>query len=269
MAFIYAVSDIHGELEIFQRTIAPVALDDPENKLVLLGDYIDYGPQSGETLRYIYKLQQEHGKNQVIVLKGNHEADLLEWLDTYEGTPGVLDWSDWLRGDMAVGFNTLRTLLTRAQWVWLRRYAPSLPETALNVKAARFVLDGNRELVEWLRGLPCYYETERQIFVHAGVDEEAGDLWPWGTEEDVFLGKYPASTGPFYKDVVAGHVGTAGLAGDPEHHRVFWDGESHYYIDGTVTESGILPLLKYDTCSGRYTQNMNGKEEEIVSSRKH
>lgn len=39
-------------------------------------------------------------------------------------------------------------LLTRARWVWLRRYAPILSEGALNRKAARLVLEANRGLVE-------------------------------------------------------------------------------------------------------------------------
>ena len=265
MALIYAVSDIHGELELFKQALAAADLDDPDNKLVLLGDYIDGGPQSGGTLRYIHALQREHGGERVVALKGNHEAELLEWLDAYGGKTAPIGWNDWLRCDMAGGFGTLRTLLTLSQWVWLRRHARAMSEEALNVKAARLVLDTNRELVEWLRAMPCYYETERQIFVHAGVDEEAGDWWKWGTDENVFVGKFPASMGPFYKDIVAGHVGAAYLAGDPAC-RVFWDGESHYYIDGTVAESRCLPLLKYDTRTGRYTQIAGGREGPVAGA---
>lgn len=261
MAFLYAVSDIHGELERFKQALSAVELSAADNKLILLGDYIDCGPQSGGTLRYIRELQQQYGGDRVVVLKGNHEADFLEWLDAYAGALGPADWNGWLRGDR--DFRTLRTLLTPARWAWLRRYAPTLSEDALNVKAARLALDANRELVDWLRALPCCYETERQIFVHAGVDEEAGDLWKWGTEEAVFVGKYPASTGPFCKDIVAGHVSTAQLAGDPDYHRVFWDGASHYYIDGATAESGCLPVLKYDTETGRYTQIIDMAELEI------
>ena len=50
-----AMSDIHGHLDIFKAALEKIDLSG-ENKLILLGDYIDQDPQSGETLRYIYKL---------------------------------------------------------------------------------------------------------------------------------------------------------------------------------------------------------------------
>ena len=99
-----------------------------------------------------------------------------------------------------------------------------------------------------------YYETERQIYVHAAIDEEAGDWWRYGTEEGVFTGKYPPTTGRFPKDVIAGHVGTAGLAGHPDFHGVYFDGQSHYFLDGTVGVSGHIPILAYDEESGNYME---------------
>ena len=55
------------------------------------------------------------------------------------------------------------------------------------------------------------------IFVHAGIDEEAEDLWEWGTDDYTFTEKYPAQTGRFYNDmkIIAGHIGTAQISGDP------------------------------------------------------
>lgn len=108
------------------------------------------------------------------------------------------------------------------------------------------VMAANPELAEWLRGLPYFYETEGQIFVHAGIDEESGEWWPWATPEYTFTGKFPPEAGQFYKDIIAGHVGTSGLAGDPAYHGVFWDGRSHYYIDGSVQRSGRLNLLTWE-----------------------
>ena len=55
--------------------------------------------------------------------------------------------------------------------------------------------------------MPAYYDADDQIFVHAGVDEEAGEYWMWGTSDDLLFGKFPASKGKFYKTIVAGHVG--------------------------------------------------------------
>lgn len=102
----------------------------------------------------------------------------------------------------------------------------------------------------WIERLPLYYETDRQIFVHAGIDEEAGDLWKYGSEDWFFYEKFPAVFGPFEKDIVAGHIGTVGMCGE---HRVFWDGEAHYYLDGSTEQSGMVPVLAYHTETGAYT----------------
>lgn len=187
----YAMSDIHGRMDVFSEMLALVALDDPEVRLVLLGDYIDHGFRHPEVYAALKALKDAHPGN-VIVLKGNVDVAFLE-------ENGV-------------------------------------------------ALSG--ELRRWVSHLPVHFETERQIFVHAGIDEEAGDLWRWASEDWYFLGKYPAATGPFYKDVIAGHVGTTTFCGEP---RVWWDGEAHYYIDGSVESTGTIPLLAYDDATGRYT----------------
>lgn len=106
----------------------------------------------------------------------------------------------------------------------------------------------------WMQNLPRYYAEGNTIFVHAGIDEEAEDLWEWGTDDYTFTEKYPAQTGRFYNDmkIVAGHIGTAEISGNPSFHDIYFDGESHYYIDGTVLESGVIPVLKIDTENNKY-----------------
>lgn len=252
---IYAMSDIHGYLSVLRRNMELLDLTG-SSKLLLLGDYIDYGPESGQTLRYIRDLQRRHGDDKVIVLRGNHEDMFLDWLDTYtDPRAGLPDeyltlWNDWLTSEL--GTDTVRTLLSEEQWAFFRQISRTASEGTLNMEAAQMVLASNRELIRWLRGLPYYYETDTQIFVHAGVDEEAGEWWALGTEESFFTGKYPPSTGRFYKDIIAGHVGTAMLANNRDFHGVYHDGQSHYYIDGTVNESGRIPILTYDEASGKY-----------------
>jgi predicted phosphodiesterase len=108
--------------------------------------------------------------------------------------------------------------------------------------------------LSWMQKLRRFYVVENTIFVHAGIDEEAEDWWQWGTEEFTFTQKYPAETGKFYMNIVAGHVGTAEISGDPGFHDIYFDGESHYYIDGTVQKSGIIPVLQLDTDTGKFYQ---------------
>lgn len=106
----------------------------------------------------------------------------------------------------------------------------------------------------WIQSLPRYHTEGNTIFVHAGIDEEAEDLWEWGTDDYTFTEKYPAQTGRFYNDmkIVAGHIGTAEISGNSSFHDIYFDGESHYYIDGTVLESGIIPVIKIDTENNKY-----------------
>ena len=109
--------------------------------------------------------------------------------------------------------------------------------------------------VYWMKTLPLYYVEGNTIFVHAGIDEDAGEFWEWGTGDHIFTAKYPAETGKIQDlemKVVAGHIGTAEISGDPRYHDIYFDGESHYYIDGTVSESGRIPVLMVDTETDKY-----------------
>ncbi|MDE6111405.1 MAG: metallophosphoesterase, partial [Eubacterium sp.] len=75
----YAISDIHGHLDILNDTVKNISLG-INDKLIFLGDYIDGGPHSRQTLEYLYKLQERFPYN-VVVLKGNHEELFLQWLE--------------------------------------------------------------------------------------------------------------------------------------------------------------------------------------------
>lgn len=268
MPKIFCISDIHGHLTQLEEALSRIKEKAAEgDKLILLGDYIDNGPDSGGVLRRVFELQKTYGPEQVIVLRGNHEEMLLEWLDTYTGPGagepdeyGLPPWNDWLNTDPE--FQTLRTLITPTQMAFFRRVMPTLSEDSRNRTAAKTVLEHNRELIRWLRGLPYFYETDKQIFVHAGVDEEAGEYWQFGTPESTFVGKFPASKGHFLKDVIAGHIGTYSVSGDRDFHDIFWDGASHYYIDGTVYVSGRLPVLMYDEETGKYTSLSSSQRKE-------
>lgn len=211
---IYCMSDIHGCLAEFEESLSMVVehLEEPETMLVLMGDYIHGGPDGYGVLDKIMNLQLEYGSDKIVALMGNHEEFVL------------------------LGDSTINHLV--------RSF-----EDVLKTK------DGDDKYIRWMESLPRYYKKGNTIFVHAGIDEEAGDLWEWGTSEDMLVNKYPAETGKIEgidMKVVAGHVGTAELARDPGYHDIYFDGESHYYIDGTVLDSGIIPVLMVDTEKDKY-----------------
>lgn len=212
---IYAMGDIHGCYDAFLDALDLVDLSG-NNKLVLLGDYIHgrVAEESYMVLDKIMELENDKGRDRVIVLLGNHERFLLD-----EG--------------MSIGA----------------------------VKGGdQLATDRDDEYIAWLSNLRRYYETEKQIFVHAGIAEEAGEYWEVVTDEMDFTDLYPPTVGEFYKDIVAGHVYTHAIAGDPNFFDIYYDGASHYYIDGDTLTSGRVPVLMYDTETEKYYDAESGEE---------
>lgn len=240
----YAVSDIHGHLPQLQAALDLVDLDgDPEASLLLLGDYIDRGPHSMEVLRLVKETESSH-PGRVVVLPGNHEIDFLEWLDADDEDP------TWLVADE--GLLTIRSFVPQEVLdAILADHEREIDAASLNAAIKRAVVAHHRDLIAWLKRLPLFYETEHAIYVHAGVDEEAGEVWRAVTPDHVFTHKYPADTGGFHKLIVAGHVATSSISGDGGH-GVFHDGEAHWYIDGSVETTGVLNVLRYDVADGAF-----------------
>lgn len=257
MAKVHIQSDIHGFLDALKKNVENINMNE-DIQLIFLGDYIDYGPESGETLRYIQELQMRYGKERVIALMGNHEKMFLDWLDEYADInvhlAGLEKYAnhEWLISDMECDFETFKTLVTAEQWERFRGLVKTASMDSLNCEAVSMIMRTNGELVQWLCELPYYYETESQIFVHAGVAEWAGEDWLCVTSDDLMVSKYPASKGRFYKDVIAGHISTARIGGEEYLGKVYWDGQSHYFVDGETARSGVIPVLVYDTETRRY-----------------
>lgn len=43
--------------------------------------------------------------------------------------------------------------------------------------------DNDDKYILWMQNLRRYYVAGNTIFVHAGIDEDAEDMWEWGTDE--------------------------------------------------------------------------------------
>ena len=80
---IYAIGDVHGYLQLLRDMVQKIRADldanpSEEYKVVFLGDYIDRGPDSAGCVQCLIDLMAED--EQVICLKGNHEAKLENFL---------------------------------------------------------------------------------------------------------------------------------------------------------------------------------------------
>ncbi|MFI3260251.1 MAG: metallophosphoesterase [bacterium] len=198
---IFAMSDIHGNIEEFEKNLDLINLDDEETKLILLGDYLNrFNYEDVRIIKLIIDLQKKY-KDRVIALMGNHELYLLE----------------------------------------------DFKNKKINI---------NSDIINWTKKLPYYYETDTQIYVHAGIDEDAGEYWMFGVEDYNFCNKYPHTTGEFYKDIIAGHISVLEIAAKEnsyiEKGDIYYDGKNHYYIDGETENTGIIPILFYDSEIKKY-----------------
>lgn len=198
----------------------------------------------------------------------------LEWINDFrnpyaDGSEDYAAFNDWLRTDFECGANTIKTFISEEQMSFLDQISRTCSLESISREAVQMLLPNHDKIILWVQQMPSYYEADSQIFVHAGVDEEAGEDWMWGSSDDTFLWKFPATKGKFCKTVIAGHVGTGSrhLANNREYHDIFYDGESHYYIDGSVYKGGKLLLLGYDEDTGKYYQVEKNKRIPVKKSK--
>ncbi|MGA3279441.1 MAG: metallophosphoesterase family protein [Smithella sp.] len=137
---IFAIGDIHGCLEKLKDLMPKTGIDNQNDTLIFIGDYIDRGKFSSEVVDHVIRLQKEYKK--VVCLRGNHEDMFAHYL---EGTNEDMYLNNG-------GINTLHS------------YEIILSDDTEERK--RKIPAEHRKFFESL--LP-YYETEDYIFVHAGM----------------------------------------------------------------------------------------------------
>jgi len=101
---IFVIGDIHGMLDPIKNLIQAIEAKHKIDKLIFLGDYIDYGPSSKEVIDYIISLKYDK-----IFLAGNHEDLLLQFYNK-EYRESNFSKSKWLSD--YEGNKTLRSFLT-------------------------------------------------------------------------------------------------------------------------------------------------------------
>jgi serine/threonine protein phosphatase 1 len=151
---IYAFGDIHGRSDLLKEMFAVIDADIAQNPVsrpieVFLGDYIDRGPDSAQTLDLLI----ERGLHrETVFLKGNHEAFLLEVLRD----PTKLE--DWRQ------FGGLQTLMSYGVQPTLN---PDSVEQADLIRALTEVMPSDH--LRFLEALKLSFVCGDFFFVHAGV----------------------------------------------------------------------------------------------------
>ncbi len=74
---IFAIGDIHGCIEKLRALMDSLAVNQENDTLVFIGDYIDRGKYSKEVVDYVLALQKEY--RHMVCLLGNHEKMFLRY----------------------------------------------------------------------------------------------------------------------------------------------------------------------------------------------
>lgn len=155
---IYAVGDIHGEMDLLDHLIGKIRVDarrsdETSNKLVFVGDYIDRGPSSRQVLERVMEGFEDF---ETVCLRGNHEQAMLEVCDRHDkGIAKV-----WLSKTIG-GTETLESygIDRKAMKSGLKK-----PDTFWPL-----LEDVPRSHVQFLQSLPLTHIDGKFLFVHAGI----------------------------------------------------------------------------------------------------
>lgn len=91
MKRILVISDIHGCLDKFEQLLNKVKLT-KEDKLIVLGDNVDRGPDS---LKVVLKMRElKQAGYTVVNIKGNHESMLMEYVSYLNSEEDLLNSPD-------------------------------------------------------------------------------------------------------------------------------------------------------------------------------
>jgi serine/threonine protein phosphatase 1 len=234
----FAIGDIHGDQEALFRLLAQLPAMTEKDTLVFVGDYLDRGPKSAQVIEFIRHLHDE-GPVRVVALRGNHED---AWLRVIER-----GWPEFV---MPVPNGCLAALRSFTGGPF-----PGEDEEAVGAELD-LLLGGKfipKDVVDWMSGLPYWYEDEHAIYVHAGlpsspegfahpskVKQKAALLW---CRDEAFFRDYRG------KLVVFGHTATVCLPPElssytPEDPTDIWAGPCTVGLDTGCGKGGFLTALE-------------------------
>jgi serine/threonine protein phosphatase 1 len=236
---IYAMGDIHGRRDLFEKLIDAIEQDDhvaglADTTVILLGDLVDRGPDSAGVLERARAWQQQR---RVRILAGNHEEMFLESFESdsvlrhflrHGGRETVLSFGLDPEAFRAASLEDVRAMMDVAVPPDMRQFIAGFEDTV---------------------------EVGDYLFVHAGVDpsipleEQSPETLRWIREP--FL-SYAADFG---KVVVHGHT----------IHEEVQDRGNRIGIDTGAFASGRLTALVLEGTQRRYLETAQHADGTIVA----
>lgn len=234
----FIIGDIHGELAHLEALLKKMPAVTAEDTIVLLGDYLDRGPDSLGVLRTVQHMDRAL-RCHVVPLRGNHEDAWLRVVDR--------GWPEFLLPKPNGCLAAMRSFVGGPRPT--PGELPSAEDWKLMERGSFF----SAEDVEWLRSLPYWYEDEHGIYVHAGLMQRASrflhpsETDPMGallwTRSKTFFTDYRG------KRVVVGHTKTTTLPPElssytPEDPDDLWAGPCVTALDTGAGSGGFLTALE-------------------------
>ncbi len=231
----FCVSDIHGYYDVLIKALSDSGYEDnnKNHKLVVVGDMVDRGPQNKEVLEYV---EGKVSNQEAILVMGNHDVFLLDFFKK--------DFSRTI-----FNFNRNGHLKT----------ITDLYEEEVDLKNLSLVSDTLNRKYKHIRSMlensPYYYELEKYVFVHGGVNPK---LTNWREDSIRNLTWQKQSEMPPLKDktVICGHQQNVFIRdkkyykwymNNPKIYRDKFDiiyGEGVIHIDGSVHTTKKINVLK-------------------------
>jgi len=136
------IGDVHGESGRLRAALASV---DPQRVCILVGDYVNRGPDSRGVLQTLVD-EQERRPDTLVCLRGNHDQAFIDFLE------------ERMEPEDFIGHGGLRTL---------RSYLTGPLESDVYAQARRAVPDSH---LRFLKATRTHYESELLFVSHAGWD---------------------------------------------------------------------------------------------------
>lgn len=187
---VLVVSDVHGDLPLFRKLLDKAGFS-REDILFVLGDLLEKGAHSLDTLRYLMALSRSHT---VHVLNGNCDDLVTGFVDGREELP-----DKFFRYYLGT-FGEKCTLVQMGREAGLTDHDMADYPRFRAVLRERFALE-----FAFLRSFPIIIDTPNLLFVHGGIPSEEGmdklDAWRCMKNDDFALQDFYLS-----KWCVVGHT---------------------------------------------------------------
>ena len=220
----FVIGDLHGMKESLDQMLTHWQRQ--SQQLIFVGDYVDRGPQSADTLLLVRQLQMDYG---AVCLRGNHEELLLAFLQH-----PISKWTIYERNG---GLSTVAQLLGEPLKV-VGQYS--------RIKIARLLNEQYPWLENWLQRLPYFVEFGHFVVVHAGLNLRLDD-WRQTTPHDMvwIRQEFHDQSNQTGKAIVFGHTPVMNLHGNRSAVHL-WQSDNKWGIDGGAVYGGSLLALAID-----------------------